>query len=388
MTGPLAGVRVIEVAGLGAAPFCGMMLGDMGAEVIRVDRIGPVALRIPNDPLERNRRCVAIDLKTAGGVGVFLRLVGTADAVFEGFRPGVAERLGIGPAACMDINPKLVYGRLTGWGQDGPLAPAAGHDINYLALSGALAAIGRAGEPPVPPLNLMADFGGGGLLMAFGMVCGLFEAARSGQGQVIDAAMLDGSIALMAMFHGLRALGLFDGQAGTHFLSGAAHFYGTYETSDGKYVAIASIEPQFYAKLIEVMGLDRTRFAPGALRLPLDRRAQAQWGELREELASIFRTRTRDEWCALLDGVDVCFAPVLTLDEARGHPHNRARQSFVDIGGVMQNAPAPRFSRTAAGHPTPQRRPGEDTVEVLRSAGFSPDEIRALEASKVILQVR
>ncbi len=381
--GPLAGQRILEVASIGPGPFCGMMLGDMGADVIRVDRPGadPMATL---DPLRRNRRSIALNLKHADGVRAFLRLVERADALIEGFRPGVAERLGIGPDACRQRNPRLVYGRVTGWGQDGPLAAAPGHDLNYIAVAGALHAIGVPGEPPVPPLNLLGDFGGGGMLLAFGLVCALLEASRSGRGQVVDAAMLDGVNAQMAMFHGFRAAGLFDGIAGTHFLSGAAHFYSAYETRDGKYLAVAALEPRFYQDLIRRAGLDPGRFGPHGLgAFPS---ASPEWPDLKAELAGIFRTRTRDEWCALLEGTDACVAPVLAPGEASAHPHNVARRTFITVNGIEQNAPAPRFSATAPDEPRPPVPPGADTRTVLSQAGFAAEEIDALLAGGVAVQ--
>ena len=384
-SGPLRGQRVIELAGLGPGPFCGMMLGDMGADVIRVDRPGTD----PNqhlDPLCRNRRSIEIDLKNPEGLNVLLTLVDTADALLEGYRPGVAERLGFGPEICLERNPRLVYGRVTGWGQEGPLATAPGHDLNYIALSGALHAIGRRGERPVPPLNLVGDFGGGGMLLAFGIVCALLEAAQSGKGQVIDSAMVDGSVALMATFFGFRAMDLFDEQTGTHFLSGAAHFYDTYETRDGKYVSIGPLEPQFYRALIDRLCLDRERFAAGSFTLDASRSGSELWPGLSEELAGVFRTRTRDEWCELLEGSDVCFAPVLTVTEASRHPHNVARRNFVDVGGVMQNAPAPRFSRSKTANPSPPPAPGTDSRRVLAEAGYLPRQIEALISSGAVIQ--
>lgn len=383
--GPLAGLRVIELASIGPGPFCGMLLGDMGADVIRVDRPGadPMATL---DPLRRNRRSIALNLKHADGVRTLLRLVEQADALIEGFRPGVAERLGVGPDACRQRNPRLVYGRVTGWGQDGPLAGAPGHDLNYIALSGALHAIGIPGAPPVPPLNLLGDFGGGGMLLAFGVVCAVLEASRSGRGQVVDAAMLDGVNAQMAIFHGFRAAGLFDGQTGSHFLSGAAHFYATYETRDGKYLAVAALEPQFYQELVRRAGLDPARFGPRGLgALPV---ASPEWPALKAELAAVFRTRTRDEWCALLEGTDACVAPVLAAAEAAGHPHNVARRAFIDVNGVVQNAPAPRFSATAPDEPRPPVQSGADTRAVLREAGFAADEIDGLLASGAVAECR
>ena len=373
--GPLNGLRIVELAGIGPGPFCGMMLSDMGAEVIRVERLSGASGR-SRDILARNRRSIAVDLKQPQGVEVVLRLCEASAGLFEGFRPGVTERLGLGPETCMARNPKLVYGRMTGWGQDGPLAQAAGHDINYIGLSGALHAIGRPGEKPVPPLNLVGDFGGGGMLLAFGMVCGLLEAERSGQGQVIDAAMVDGAAALMAMFFTFRATGGFTDKRGTNLLDGGAHFYDTYETSDGRYVCVGSIEPQFYALLVEKAGLDPDRFKP-----QMDAK---QWPALKRELADVFKRKTQAEWMAIMEGTDVCFAPVLSIFEAPDHPHNTARGTFVEVDGVVQPAPAPRFSRTRAEVSHGARRPGEDTDAVLRDCGFSQDEIKALLAAKVV----
>ncbi len=373
--GPLNGLRIIELAGIGPGPFCGMMLSDMGAEVIRVDRLSNATNR-SKDVLARNRRSIGVDLKQQAGIEVVLRLCQSSAGLFEGFRPGVTERLGLGPDECMQRNGKLVYGRMTGWGQDGPLAQAAGHDINYIGLAGALHAIGRPGERPVPPLNLVGDFGGGGMLLAFGMVCGLLEAERSGKGQVIDAAMVDGAAALMAMFFTFRATGGFTDKRGTNLLDGGAHFYDTYETSDARHICIGSIEPQFYALLVEKAGLDAQRFKP-----QMDPR---QWPALKEELAAVFKRKTQAEWVAIMEGTDVCFAPVLSIFEAPDHPHNRARGTFVNIDGVVQPAPAPRFSRTKAEISHGARRPGEDTDAVLRDCGFSAQEIKALQASNVV----
>ena len=373
--GPLAGYRIIELAGIGPGPFCGMMLSDMGAEVIRVDRYGAGAART-KDVLARNRHSIAVDLKKPEGVETVLRLAATADGLFEGFRPGVTERLGLGPEQCMARNPKLVYGRMTGWGQEGPMAQAAGHDINYIGLSGALHAIGRKGERPVPPLNLVGDFGGGGMLLAFGMVCGLLEAQKSGKGQVIDAAMVDGAATLMAMFFTMGAAGAFKDQRGTNLLDGGAHFYDTYETSDGKHICIGSIEPQFYALLLEKTGVDKAQFAP-----QMD---PAQWPALKQELTRVFKTRTQAQWCEIMEGTDVCFSPVLSIFEAPEHPHNKARGSFIEIDGVMQPAPAPRFSRTVAEVSHGARKPGEDTATVLANCGFSAAEIADLQAKQVV----
>jgi alpha-methylacyl-CoA racemase len=375
MGGPLSGFRVVELAGIGPGPFCGMMLSDMGADVIRVDRMGASARRT-NDVLARNRRSIAVDLKQPQGVETVLRLVAKADALFEGFRPGVTERLGLGPEQCMARNPKLVYGRMTGWGQDGPMAQAAGHDINYIGLSGALHAIGRPGQKPVPPLNLVGDFGGGGMLLAFGMVCALLEAQKSGKGQVVDAAMVDGAASLMAMFYTMAAGGVFTDKRGTNLLDGGAHFYDTYETKDGQYVCIGSIEPQFYALLVEKAGLDKERFS--------QQMNSARWGECKEELTRVFKTKTRDEWCAIMEGTDVCFAPVLSVLEAPKHPHNVARGTFVTLDGVVQPAPAPRFSRTEGAIRNSARIPGEDSRAVLESAGFTGQEIDTLISSKVV----
>ena len=371
--GPLQGFRVIELAGIGPGPFCGMMLSDMGAEVIRVDRVGGRGGR--RDVLTRNRRSIAVDLKQPAGVEVVLKLAETADALFEGFRPGVTERLGLGPEDCMARNRRLVYGRMTGWGQDGPIAHAAGHDINYIGLAGALHAIGEPGGKPVPPLNLIGDFGGGGMLLAYGLVCGMLEASRSGEGQVIDAAMVDGAAALMAMFFSMAGNGFKD-QRGSNMLDGGAHFYNTYETKDGEYVCVGAIEPQFYAELVEKSGVDANRF--GA---QMD---AGQWAPFKDELAEVFKQKTRDEWCAIMEGSDVCFAPVLSILEAPQHPHNKHRATFVEVDGVTQPAPAPRFSRTQAEISHAARPPGADTRDVLAGIGFDESKISALEEQGVV----
>jgi alpha-methylacyl-CoA racemase len=326
--------------------------------------------------LARGRRSVAVDLKHPDGPGVVLDLAAAADALVEGFRPGVAERLGIGPDPCLARNPRLVYGRVTGWGQDGPWRLAAGHDIDYVALAGALHPIGQAGGPPVPPLNLVGDFGGGGMLLALGVVAALLEAARSGRGQVVDAAMVDGAALLTTQFHELLAAGLWREERGANLLDGGAPFYGVYETADGRHLAVGALEPQFWAELVERLGLD-------AADLPaqLDR---DRWPELRQRLEALFRTRTRDEWCELLAGTDACVAPVLGLGEAPAHPHNRARGTFVDVGGVVQPAPAPRFSRTPTGPPRPPASPGEHTDQALADWGVAPDEVARLRAAGAI----
>jgi alpha-methylacyl-CoA racemase len=360
-----------------------MMLGDMGAEVIRVDRPGPNPIQ-HLDPLCRNRRSIAINLKSEPGVEVLLSLLEDADALIECYRPGVAERLGFGPDVCLHKNSRLVYGRMTGWGQQGPLAQVAGHDINYIALSGALHAVGRAGERPVPPLNIVGDFGGGGMFLAFGIACGLLVAQKTGKGQVVDAAVVDGSNALMAIFHGFRAMGLFDDQAGTNFLSGAAHFYDTYETRDGKYVSIGSLEPQFYERLMTELGLDRDRFEGAGHDWDPRRMETGKWQKLKDELAAVFRGKTRDEWCELLEGSEVCFAPVLTGEEAARHPHNVERSSFVEVGGVLQNAPAPRFDVSSPDCPQAPPPPGLDTVEILSETGYSESEVGRMVAEGVV----
>jgi alpha-methylacyl-CoA racemase len=379
--GPLSGTRIIEIAGIGPGPFCAMMLADMGADVIRVDRAQAVRGGDPDAPpadvLNRGRRSIGIDLKSPEGVAAVLELVGGADALLEGFRPGVAERLGIGPDACLARNPKLVYGRMTGWGQDGPYAPTAGHDINYIALAGALGPIGRAGGPPVPPLNLVGDFGGGGLVLAFGLVCGMLEAQRSGEGQVVDAAMVDGAAVLMTMFHAFTAMGIWSEERGTNLLDTGAHFYDAYECADGEYVSIGSIEPQFYAQLLALTGLDGDEeFA-----VQMDR---GRWPHLKERLAEVFRTKTRDEWCSIMEGSDVCFAPVLSIREAPEHPHNQHRGTFVEVAGITQPGPAPRFSRTAPEIRRPPAHAGQHTDEVLAEAGFPAERIEALRASGAI----
>ncbi|MGK2949680.1 MAG: CaiB/BaiF CoA transferase family protein [Acidimicrobiales bacterium] len=380
MPGPLAGTKIIEIAGIGPGPFCAMMLADMGAEVIRVDRaqsvMGGDPANPPADVLMRGRRSIGVDLKHPDGVETVLALMEQADGLIEGFRPGVMERLGLGPDEALARNPKLVYGRMTGWGQDGPYAPTAGHDINYIALAGALEPLGRRGEAPVPPLNLVGDFGGGGMLLAYGLVCGILNAHRTGEGQVVDAAMVDGAAVLMMMFHAFRAMGIWDDERGTNLLDTGAHFYDVYETSDGKYVSIGSIEPQFYTELLRLTGLEGEE-------LPWQH-DKAQWPALKERLAAIFKEKTRDEWCALMEGTDVCFAPVLSMAEAPQHPHNVHRQTFLELDGVVQPAPAPRFSGTPTSVARPPAHAGQHTDEVLADWGLDGDRIAKLREAGAI----
>ncbi len=374
--GPLNGIRVVEFAGLAPGPFCAMLLADLGADVIGVDRADTVGAggraEPPPDPLRRSRRSIGIDLKRPEGVRVALRLTDTADVVIEGMRPGVAERLGIGPEECCDRNPRLVYGRMTGWGQDGPLAHRAGHDIDYLAVAGALEPIGRAGGAPVPPLNLVADFGGGGMLLAFGIVAALFERERSGRGQVIDAAMVDGSALLTSMLHGMRAAGLWIDERGANLLDSGAPFYDVYETADGRYMAVGALESRFYRQLLTGLGLDGED-----LPAQFDRDG---WPRLRQRFAAVFRTRTREEWTLRFEGIDACVAPVMAPGEAPGHAHNRERGTFVEVAGMAQPAPAPRFGRTPASLPRPAPHPGADTAEVLAELGFGDSEAAALRS--------
>jgi alpha-methylacyl-CoA racemase len=378
--GPLTGVTVIEIAGIGPGPYCGMLLADLGADVIRIDRAESVKGgdpdRPPADLLARGRRSVGVDLKNPDGVEVVLELVEMADALIEGFRPGVTERLGIGPDECLARNPRLVYGRMTGWGQDGPYASTAGHDINYISLAGALEPIGRRGQAPVPPLNLIGDFGGGGLMLAFGLVAALLDAQRSGRGQVIDAAMVDGAASLMTMTHSFRAMGIWNDERGTNMLDTGAHYYDVYETADGEYVSIGSIEPQFYAELLSRTGLDGEE-------LPWQQ-DRAAWPAMKERLGEIFRSKTRDEWCELMEGSDVCFAPVLSIPEAIEHPHNVHRGTFVEVAGITQPGPAPRFSHTPGQIRRPPAHAGQHTDEVLTEAGFEADRLAKLREAGAI----
>jgi len=371
--GPLKGIKIIEMAGIGPGPFCGMVLADLGAEVIRVDRGSAKGTGSRQEASNRGKKSIAVDLKSKDGVEVVLKLVKDADAIFEGFRPGVMERLGLGPEKCMELNESLVYGRMTGWGQDGPLSNAAGHDINYIALSGALAAIGRPGSPPVPPLNLIGDFGGGGMLLALGLVSALLEAKQSGKGQVVDAAMTDGSALLMTMIYTMQSSGFWKDSMGSNMLDGGAHFYDTYECSDGKFISLGSIEPQFYKLLCDLAGFDDN--------LSSDQMSRDDWPKKKKAVKDIILTKTREEWCRIMEGTDVCFAPVLNMEEAPNHPHNKARHTFIELEGVTQPAPAPRFSRT---QPEVQSSPslvGEHTDEILQSLNLSAEEIEDLKTS-------
>ncbi len=375
--GPLKGLKIIEFAGIGPAPFCGMLLSDLGADVVRIDRIGgprggsrPAADRF--SVTQRGRRSIAFDLKSPAAIEACLKLFEGADVVFEGFRPGVMERLGLGPDVALKRNPKLVYGRMTGWGQTGPLAKAAGHDINYIALTGALHAIGT-GEKPIPPLNLVGDFGGGALYLAFGLLAGVIHARATGEGQVIDAAMTDGAASLLSMFYGFKALGMWSDQRRDNMLDGGAHFYDTYRCSDEKWIALGSIEPQFYALLLEKAEISDPLFQQQMNR--------AEWPALTEKLAAVIARKNRDEWCAIMEGTDICFAPVLDLEEAPKHPHTRARETFVEIDGVVQPAPAPRFSATPGAVRGGPPAIGGDTESALADWGFSVSEIDALKAN-------
>ena len=383
--GPLEGVRVVELAGIGPGPYACMMLADMGADVVRVQRQGQSS-DAAADPMLRGRRCLALDLKNAAAVEVVLRLIERADVLIEGYRPGVAERLGLGPDICRARNPRLVYGRITGWGQHGPLASRAGHDINYLALSGLLHQIGPPGGKPVPPLNVVADYGGGGLLLAFGIVCALQERQRSGRGQVIDAAMIDGAASFLATSLALRAQGTWRDAPGENFLSGAAHFYDTYVTRDGRWVAIGAIEPQFHALLLSRLGLDPAEFALGVgyAAAPYEELVQTIWPRLKARLAEAIASHSRDELQALFEGTDACVTPVLSLEEAMRHPHNVARQVFIDVDGARHNAPAPRFSRTPPAAPRAAQRGRESSEAVLAEIGYGPGDIDELWRSGVV----
>ena len=380
MPGPLAGVKVVELASIGPIPFCGMVLSDMGCAVVRVDKLADAALADPSRAagtvLDRGRRSIALDLKSDAGREVVLRLVDGADVLIEGYRPGVAERLGVGPSDCHARNPRLVYGRMTGWGREGPLADRAGHDIDYIALAGALSAFGRAGAAPTPPINVLGDFGGGGLLLAYGIACALVEAGRGGRGQVVDTAMVDGTAMLMAPFYAARQIGFWSDDRGTNLLDTGAPFYDTYECADGGYVAVGAIEPQFYAELLATLELDA-----GALPNRDDR---TQWDALRAVFAKLFRTRTRDEWAEIFAGRDACVAPVLTLAEAPEHPHNVARKTFVEIDGVRHPAPAPRFDRTPGALDVKACYAGQHTDDVLGECGYAESEVAELRRSGAV----
>ena len=372
--GPLSGIRVVELAGIGPGPFCAMLLADLGAEVIRVDRSSQVDIGIDNgrkySVLNRSRKSISVDLKNPDGIKTVLKLVENADALIEGFRPGVTERLGLGPDECMERNPALVYGRMTGWGQEGPIAHAAGHDINYIALTGALHAIGGA-DKPSPPLNIVGDFGGGGVFLAFGLCAALLESKNSGLGQVVDSAMTEGAATLMSSIYGMHASGRWSNKREDNFLDGGSYYYGVYETADNKFISIGSIEAKFHDVLLEITGLtDATT---------VDRNDQSTWEEKKQRMAQLVRLKTREEWDELMLGSDVCYAPVLDFEEAPKHPHNVARQSFVEVEGVMQPAPAPKFSRTPGRVQMPPPSPGQHTSEILSDWGFNASEIEILK---------
>jgi alpha-methylacyl-CoA racemase len=380
VSGPLEGVRIVELAGLGPAPFAGMMLADAGADIIRIDRSDRAAYPPKDGPhvdlMNRGRRSVAVDLKHPDGVALVLDLVAGADGLMEGFRPGVAERLGLGPEPCLARNPRLAYGRMTGWGQDGPMAQSAGHDIDYIALSGALGAIGRQGERPVPPLNLVGDFGGGGMLLAFGMVAAILGARVTGTGQVVDAAMVDGAAALMTMTYTLRAAGIWRDERGTNLLDTGAHFYEVYVCADGGYFGVGAIEPQFYAELMRLLG-----FGDEDLSTQMDR---TTWPAMKERFAAVFATRTRDEWETVFAGTDACAAPVLSPAEAPDHPHNQVRGTFTEVAGVVQPAPAPRFLGTPGEIRRPPPHPGQYGDEALADWGLSDRQVSDLRSSGAI----
>lgn len=382
MSGPLTGFRIIEMAGIGPGPFACMLLSDMGAEVIRVERAagGMSAGGNTSDVLARGRRSIAVNLKDAGGVEAVLKLIDTADALVEGFRPGVMEKLGLSPEVCLERNPRLVYGRMTGWGQEGPLSHAAGHDINYIAITGALDAIGRSDSGPVPPLNLVGDFGGGSMYLIMGLLAAMLEAGKSGVGQVVDVAITDGAISLMACMQGFKAMGMWGGPRQGNMLDGGAHYYDTYQCADGRWISVGSIEPQFYALLGDALGIE---IGVGDFSVQFD---TARWPELKQRIAEVFKTKTSEQWCAAMEGTDICFAPVLCMDEAPNHPHNVARQSFVEPDGVVQTAPAPRFSRTPGAIQCPPCAPGKDTSVVLQELGYTAEQLEGLLQSGAIAQ--
>ncbi len=375
--GPLNGYTVIELAGIGPAPMGGMMLADMGAEVIRIDRAAGASHLVMKDVSARGKKSVVLNLKEADGIETLLRMVENADVLIDPFRPGVCEKLGIGPEVCLGRNPKLVFARMTGWGQDGPLAHAAGHDINYISITGALYAMGRKGEKPVPPLNLVGDMGGGGMLLVNGVLAALLEATNSGKGQVIDAAMVDGAAQLMWMFHGFQAMGMWDAsQRESNMLDGGAHFYDTYECADGEYISIGSIEPQFYALLKKLADLSEDDFG--------DQNNAARWPEMKDKLAAVIKQKTQAQWCEIMEGTDVCFAPVLSFVDAPAHPANVARNTYIEVDGITQPAPAPRFSRTPSSVRDGGSSAGEDTDAVLAAMGFAEREIAELKQKGAI----
>jgi alpha-methylacyl-CoA racemase len=378
--GPLEGIRILELGGIGPVPYAGLLLSDLGADVIRIDRPRPGPLggwsKPSHDVLARGRRRLSIDLKDARGRELVLQIAATCDGLIEGFRPGVAERLGLGPEDCKQVNEKLVYGRMTGWGQDGPLAQSVGHDVNYISLTGALHAIGNKGQPPTIPLNVAGDFGGGSLFLALGVVSALLEAQRSGRGQVVDAAMVDGCSSLIAFMHGAIGSGFWVDDRESNMLDGAAHFYNVYETKDGKYVSIGAIEPQFYAEFLAVTGMAEEQ-------LP-DQHDKSAWPELRERFAVIFKRKTRKEWEVIMDGHDVCFAPVLCATEAPGHPHNVARETFVEVDGVVQPGPAPRFERTTTEIQFGPQPEGAHSDEILSELGLAADEVAQLRENGIV----
>jgi len=379
-TGPLAGLRVIELAGLGPGPFCAMVLADLGAEVIRLERVGmgPARPGIPDRRvlLTRGRPAIGVDLKHPAGVALVLQLIEHGDVLLEGFRPGVLERIGLGPTICLQRNPRLIYGRITGYGRDGPLAAEAGHDINYISIAGALAPIGRRGEAPVPPLNLLADFGGGGMLLIMGILAAIYERTRSGLGQVVDAAMVDGAALLTTMFHEIRSLGLWNDERGTNSMDSGAHYYNVYQTSDGEFVSVGAMEPHFYRSFMKGLGYPDESIPP--------QDDQSQWVSLTQNVAEIFRSKTRAAWLDIFEGTDACVTPVLTLEEATGHRHNRARETFVEVGGVMEPAPAPRFSRTPPSVPSPPPGPGVHGTGALLRWGLTQPEIDQLIENGVV----
>ena len=374
--GPLTGIKVIEMAAIGPVPFCAMMLSDMGAEVIRIDRLTQKGTGSSANVLYRGRKSVAFDLKNSTALDSTLRLSDQADVILEGFRPGVMERLGLGPEVCLERNPKLIYGRMTGWGQNGPLYHAAGHDINYISIAGALGSMGYADRPPAPPLNLIGDFGGGAMYLLAGILAAMVERNSSGKGQVVDAAMTDGTASLLSPFYGLMAMSMWSTERYSNRLDGGAFYYGSYECSDGKYFSLGSLEPQFYALLLEKCGITDETFK--------DQSDQEAWPIKREKMEALFKTKTQQEWCDILEGTDVCFAPVLNLEEAPDHPHNKTRQTFVKIQGVTQPAPAPRFSRTQGKIQSPAAITGANTQEVLIDWGFSDSEISNLQMNNAI----